>query len=514
MPAVSSSQDKQPADCKGKQRQPSPLQVEPACPSMEDEITPSNLYTNVPMTIDKLIVQGTMFPNFDRTKFPYRVHSLGQGNNGIRLILLMRINDNLFAYGDKMIGKVIVGQAIQWERDMMGPIALYNTVEEICKLYATAYDEPEDKAPCICKAQDLVMYINLWKRCRLEMNEVMNLALKEWRPPIWASQKLHQKREALRDKERIVDAPPVPSAAAAEEPRPIVPLTCHVVAQPPGVSAPSQHQRPPELSRPQGGARSSGKKTRGTVPKLPYGAPSIYAPVDDWVKFIHQYQNQSDDFDKSSKLSRMFPGALGFSLHPDDDKAEHWSLKETMTGMSGSYRALLEWAEVVPAISTPVPWEGGFTHSATMADVTTYLVANGSTYHDTDNALEWAQRAGNEYIAQIISNGGDKDPNTKVIIDQMRATLNEPLPVGEHYSLEWIDLEAHVLGVPPKNIVPYEACPIKERDQYVLNEFAKSVALYDLSHCARGEGSDAGGIVLIPANTLEEGEMEDDSRLM
>ncbi|KAI6038476.1 hypothetical protein EDC04DRAFT_2603930 [Pisolithus marmoratus] len=212
----------------------------------------------------------------------------------------------------------------------------------------------------------------------------------------------------------------------------------------------------------------------------------------------------------------MFPGALGFSLCPNNDEVEVnppsqqdcQSLEETTTGTSGSgwYRALLEWAEVAPANSTPVPWEGEFTHSATLAD-TGYLAANGVMYHDAHDALKWAWRAGN-------NNGGDKDPNTKVIINQMRAALNELLPMGEHHSLEQINLQAHVLGVTPKSIMPYKVCPIKERDLFALKEFAKSAALYDLSHHARGEGSNTGGVVLIPANTLKEGEMEDDSRPM
>ncbi|KAI6018343.1 hypothetical protein EDC04DRAFT_2902226 [Pisolithus marmoratus] len=504
-------------DLKGKQKQPSPLQAELACPPMEDEITPSNLYTDGPMTINELIIQGTMFPNFNGTEYPYRVLHLGQGNDSIRLVLFMRINNNLYAYGDKMIRKVIVGQVIQWEREMMGPIALYNTVEEIHKLYAMAYDEPEDKAPCICKAQDVVMYLNLWKRCRLETNEVMDLALKAWRPPIWASQKVCQKREVLRDKERasrvqareggpsrsktvgsqptlqgwIVDAPPVPSAAAAEELRPTVPLTHHVAALMSGGPTPNPYQRPPESSRSQGGA----------VPELPYGAPSIYAPVDDWVKFIHQYQNQSDDCNESFKLSRMFPRALGSSSHPNDDEVENVWLHELikLLTVKGQYRALLEWAEVAPANGTPIPWEGEFTHSATVADVAAYLAANGFMYHNANDAL---------------NNGRDKDPNTKVIIDQMRITLNEPLPMWEHHSLEWIDLQACVLAVTPKSIAPYEAHPIKERDLFTLEEFTKSVALYDLSHQARGEGSNAGGVVPIPASILKEGEMEDDLRPM
>ncbi|KAI6038730.1 hypothetical protein EDC04DRAFT_2603657 [Pisolithus marmoratus] len=379
---------------------------------MEDKITPSNLYANIPMTINELIIQGTMFPNFDRTEYLYRVLHLVQGNDSI--------SDEMFS---KVIGNMNKG--------VPPPIPTH----------------------------------------KLEMNEVMDLALKEWRPPVWASQK-------------IADAPPVPSALAAEEPRPTVLLTHHIVAQLSGGSPPSQYQRPLESSRSQGGAHPSGKKARGAVPELPYGAPSTFASVNDWVKFIHQYQNQSDNFDKSSKLSRMFPGALGFSLHPDDDEVE-----------------------VNPPSQQDNVWLCKLIKLLTVK-------ANGITYHNADDALKWAWRVGNEYVAQVISNGGDKDPNTKAIIDKMRATLNEPLPVGEHHSLEWIDLQAHVLGVTPESIAPYEAHPIKERDLCVLEEFAKLAALYDLSHHARGEGSNAGGVIPIPANTLEEGEMEDDLRPM
>ncbi|KAI6021977.1 hypothetical protein EDC04DRAFT_2901079 [Pisolithus marmoratus] len=41
-------------------------QVEPACPPMEDKITPGDLYTNMPMMVNEAnVAQGTMFPNFD-----------------------------------------------------------------------------------------------------------------------------------------------------------------------------------------------------------------------------------------------------------------------------------------------------------------------------------------------------------------------------------------------------------------------------------------------------------------
>ncbi|KAI6010053.1 hypothetical protein EDC04DRAFT_2610354 [Pisolithus marmoratus] len=257
---------KQPADSKGKQKQPLPPQVEPACPPMEDKITPGNLYTDIPMTINKPIIQGTI------------VLHLGHGNDGIRL----------------------------------------------------------------------------------ETNEVMDLALKEWRPPIWASQKACQKREALRDKKSVLNAGKGGWTLQIQNycGHSSISKTAF------GCAALYSHHSVPQCHS------CRGTEIYHATPHHVMAQPSGgSAPIDEWVKFIHQYQNQSDNFDKSSKLSRMFPRALGFSLHPDDDEAE--------------YRALLEWAEVAPANGTPVPWEGVFTCLATMADVATYLAANGIMYHDT-----------------------------------------------------------------------------------------------------------------------------------
>ncbi|KAI5984543.1 hypothetical protein EDC04DRAFT_2615698 [Pisolithus marmoratus] len=446
-------------------------QVEPACPPMEDKITPSDLYADIPMTINKPVIQGTMFPNFDRSKFPYRVHSLGQGNDSIRLILFMRINDNLFSYGNEMIRKVISNmnkggspscsnpQMISGSGNPMGeghdgPHHPLQHQEEIHKLYTMAYDEPENKAPCVCKAQDLVTYINLWKRCR-------NGGHLFGPPKRHIRKERHSKirREHLEHRQERVD-PPDPKLHQGDlPPISIRDLQSHL----------DHEEGPAPLEKGQEG-------------------PSL-----SFHKGLHPFAPQS--------MTGMFPGALGFSSCPDDDEVEvkppsqqdvqgfllckQLALLVCLLTVKGCYRALLEWDEVTPAIGTPAPWEGGLTHLATMADVTAYLVANGITYHNTNDALKW-----------------------------MRATLNEPLPMGKYHLLEWIDLQACMLGVPPESIAPYEVHPIKERDLHILREFAKLAALYDLPHHARGEGSNAGGVLLIPANTLKEGEMEDDLRLM
>ncbi|KAI5983958.1 hypothetical protein EDD15DRAFT_2201671 [Pisolithus albus] len=164
-----------------------------------------------------------------------------------------------------------------------------------------------------------------------------------------------------------------------------------------------------EVKPPEGGQK-------GGIPKLPREALSLEAPVGDWIKFIHTYQNGYNGSDESSELLKMFPGMLGVSEHPDDDEWEispptaqlvrgfllyerlapvprgsydqmvwFWELVRLLTA-KGHYRALLDCAEVAPRDSTHVPWAG-------MADIAAYLAANGITPHDADDALEGHYRA-------------------------------------------------------------------------------------------------------------------------
>ncbi|KAI5996760.1 hypothetical protein EDC04DRAFT_2612697 [Pisolithus marmoratus] len=90
-------------------------------------------------------------------------------------------------------------------------------------------------------------------------------------------------------------------------------------------------------------------------------------------------------------MPQSMTGALGFSLCPDDNKVEvNPPSQQDVWGILLCKWALLEWAKVTPAIGSPAPWEGGFSCAATMAGVTAYLVANGVTFHNTNNALKWA----------------------------------------------------------------------------------------------------------------------------
>ncbi|KIK11546.1 hypothetical protein PISMIDRAFT_19431 [Pisolithus microcarpus 441] len=506
---------------KGKNREPE--DIHQAMPEyniaiVEEENTSVQIYDNTAMVIDTA-VQGTLFPEFTGRERLYQVLCLGEGKDSMRKILFLRFNDNLYTYSDDRIGAALANikqgtppplpvrqgsfviPVTRWDKGMMGPIRLVNTAEDIHRLYARAYEEPEEKAPCIRKAQELITYINLWKKCRLETNEVMDLALKEWRPPTWASQKACQRREALRDKERarreeealrsqptggqpalqqrIEGQPATPLPEMGQ--RPIVPLRDCLVFNPRG-----------------GGGRPSGRKAKGGIPELPREAPSLEAPVIDWVNFINTYQNRYNGSDESSELSKMFPGVLGISEHLDDNEWDispptaqqmvwFWELVRLLAA-KGRYRALLDWAEVAPLDSSHVPWEGEFTRSATVADVAAYLMANSITPHNADDALIWARRVGNEYITHTVNNGGEQDPNVRAVLDLLRAAVNDPPTLKENCSKEWVEGQARALGISTECIKAYKARPLNEGELPIVKDFATAALLYDLPHYSGVEG--------------------------
>ncbi|KAI6140213.1 hypothetical protein EDD17DRAFT_1516407 [Pisolithus thermaeus] len=443
----------------------------------------------------------------------------------MRTILFVRVNNNLYAYSNERLSTALTNihqgtpppVPTRWDRGIMGPIGLINTAEDIHKLYAQAYNEPEEKAPCVCRVQDLVTYINLWKKCKLEMNERMEAAC-------LGLPKIVPEEGALQQWLEDHSAAPLPEM----EQRPIIPLHDHVMVKNPRASqAPTSHQRP--LTRgqpfhPRGGVQPSGRKTRGGIPKLPQEAPPLDAPVQDWVRFIQMYQNRYSGSDESSELSRMFPGALGISECPDDDEWEisppstqmvqgfllykqlapvprrdhdqmvwFWELVHLLAAR-GCYRALLNWAEVSPHTRPQVPWEGTFSRMATMADVAAYLAANGITPHTADNAITWAHRA---------------DPNVQAVVDLLRVAIHNPHPPSENWLVEWVNQQAQALGISPERIAAYEAHTFEAGEVYILQEFAVTVALYDLPHLPRGDDQGMSGDS--PAGTweAEEGELLD-----
>ncbi|KAI6167908.1 hypothetical protein EDD17DRAFT_1750472 [Pisolithus thermaeus] len=106
--------------------------------SMEDEITSAGIYDDIPMVINTA-VQGTLFPEFTECENPYRVLCLGQGKDGMRTILFVRVNDNLYTYSDERLSTALtnIHQGTPPPvptRGIMGPIGLVNTAEHIHKL--------------------------------------------------------------------------------------------------------------------------------------------------------------------------------------------------------------------------------------------------------------------------------------------------------------------------------------------------------------------------------------------
>ncbi|KAI6161600.1 hypothetical protein EDD17DRAFT_1759033 [Pisolithus thermaeus] len=123
-----------------------------------------------------------------------------------------------------------------------------------------------------------------------------------------------------------------------------------------------------------------------------------------------------------------------------------------------------------------------------MADVAAYLAANGVTPHTADDAIAWAHRA---------------------MIDLLRVAIHDPHPLSENWLVKWVNQQAQALGISPERIAAYEAHMFEAGEVYILQEFAVTVALYDLPHLPRGDDQGMSGDS--PAGTweAEEGELPD-----
>ncbi|KAI5992446.1 hypothetical protein EDD15DRAFT_2197028 [Pisolithus albus] len=175
----------------------------------------------------------------------------------------------------------------------------------------------------------------------------------------------------------------------------------------------------------------------------------------------------------------------------------------------GRYRALLDCAEVAPRDGTCVPWEGEFTHSASMADITAYLTANGITPHDADDALVWARRAGNEYVTRAVNNGGERDPNVRAALNLLRVAINDPPVMKENRSKEWVEHQARTLGIATERIAAYEARTISNAELPIIRDFCTAVVLYDLPDYSGVEGRISQERTPEQNDEPKEGEMRD-----
>ena len=99
----------------------------------------------------------------------------------------------------------------------MGLIHLYNSAEEIHAIFKATHLKKEGRAPSYRQASDLITFLHLWRKHKsLEVSNLMKVAMKQWRPPVWASEKVKKKKEHLHDEkqraiaaETVVPPPPV-----------------------------------------------------------------------------------------------------------------------------------------------------------------------------------------------------------------------------------------------------------------------------------------------------------------
>ncbi|KAI6142980.1 hypothetical protein BKA82DRAFT_33539 [Pisolithus tinctorius] len=504
-----------PAGSHVSREQPSSQHRWPHHPPMEDVMMTNHAVgfpdvpSDVQMTLDEgapsVLAQGTMFPEFDGTEWPHHMISLGEGSDGKNKILFMRINNNLYAYEGKKInsvkrnlrlhivppvpvGKRPYGWAVWFEGGILGPVALFNTADDIRQLYAKALQEPEDKAPC------------------LGSNEVINLALSEWKPPAWSSKKSCKRREALKEKGKVVrpqgeeeQAPAVGIPPPTSGPSGGAPVLQEQIADAPSGSTPASDvgstPTPALIDRiavqlhetqQAKGAKPSGGKSRG-IPELPLNAPPLDSSIEAWREFIDKEQRCPRwGKDGESTLVAMLPGVLGTSSRPDDSDAE----ADPPSLCNG-----LKCLDARIGLSTRVkgashPWDGEFTASVDRALIAAYLAAN-------------------RYVNGIIANGGENNPQVMAKIEPLRKALTEPCPPSDVGSREWYKHQAQAIGC-TINQVPPGHTPLQADDQQIVSAFASVAFIYDLPHCPCGGASTVRGNPPTKDSEPEEGEMTDD----
>ena len=169
-----------------------------------------------PDTFD--LVQGTLFPELSGQE--PQVVILGDDSDTKGVCTLFTCMGNyVYAYQGEAISNAIISYnngrvlstptrqlpnvAIHFKGGIMGPVCLYNSAEEICAIFKAAHLEKEGRAPSYRQASDLITFLHLWRKHKsLEVSDLMKVAMKQWRPPIWASEKAKKKKEHLHDEKR------------------------------------------------------------------------------------------------------------------------------------------------------------------------------------------------------------------------------------------------------------------------------------------------------------------------
>ena len=158
-------------------------------------------------------IEGQLFPEFDRTEHPCTIHILGEEwAEGNLKALFFQLNNKLYAYIDnaawQAYGNIHIGvpppllprRTMRMLEGRMGPMLLHNMAYKIRKLYVRAAQEEPHCAPNVQEAQDLNSYLHLWNAHKQEKSNLICIVMKGWRPPVWATKAMKQKKLALRER--------------------------------------------------------------------------------------------------------------------------------------------------------------------------------------------------------------------------------------------------------------------------------------------------------------------------
>ena len=219
----------------------------------------------------------------------------------------------------------------------MGPVHLYNSAEEIHAIFKAANLKKEGRAPSYCQASDLITFLHLWRKHKsLKVSDLMKVTMKQWRPPIWASEKAKKKKEHLHDKKQ--------RAIAAETVVPPPPVIIQVLqecitSQPmspsgnsnstPGNDSPvnlltqiDEQPAPPPPKAKESSSRSQGPIVLNLKAHvLPCGAPSFDDPVNKWVNFIKKCQAVCP-LNSHRGLHKMFLGTVRCNIYPNNKDSD------------------------------------------------------------------------------------------------------------------------------------------------------------------------------------------------
>jgi hypothetical protein len=303
-------------------------------------------------------IQGTLFPEFTGQEYPKNTSILGEGIEKGNRTLFGCMGDYIYAYQKDAIKYAcdcIQGEhplpastywnlnvAVSFEDRIMGPIHLYNSAEELHTIFKASHSEEEGRAPSYRQAFHIIIFLNHWRKHKnLEVSELMRATMKAWKPPVWAADKAKKKKEFLpgeekqkRETESRVPPPPILIQALQEHimSEPIqsplggsnttlgtvtpIPLLARVNEQSVLDTMPASHVSVETTTRPQRKIILNFKTAF-----LPREAPVLTASINDWSKFIEQCQWACPK-DRCGGLCKMFPGAIGPNVYPNDEDSE------------------------------------------------------------------------------------------------------------------------------------------------------------------------------------------------